>query len=202
MPATTPYSGIDGKILFGTSDAIGGVTDNGATVTIDLTGHDFSANDVVFITDVVGMTDLNGWHKIDSVNANDITITVATAQSYTSGGTVWHAVPIVSWSLSQTLEIKDYTDSSNVSSSSAWAVNVSSGVKRWNGSFEGIFGDGTTRPSKGTSIIWYLHMDETDNFSGSGIITGEDVNETVIEGDVTKVVYTFTGTSTLTETNA
>lgn len=202
MPATTVYAGIDGWVGFKAPDSIEGVTDNGATVTIDLTSHNFSAHDVVYITGVVGMTDLNGWHKIDSVNANDITITVDTAQSYTSGGTIQHAVPVVGWTISQTLEIKDYTDSSCVSSSVAWAVCVSSGIKKWSGTFEGIFGDGTTRPAKGTSINYYFYIGGGDCFYGAGTINEEGISLNVLEGDVAKVNYSFIGSGSCVENNS
>ena len=202
MAATTVYSGINGRVTFYDGDSIEDVTDNGATVTIDLTGHNFSAGDPVYIYGVVGMTDLNGYHSIDSVNTNDITITVTTAQSYTSGGVVQHTIPMTSWTLNQTCEIKDYTDSSCVSSSVAWAKCVSSVIKRFEGSIEGIFGDGTTRPTIGTKILYYFYMNGSDSFYGNSRITGENITQTDLEGDVTKISYTFKGGGELTEANS
>lgn len=115
------------------------------------------------------------------------------------GGTTYN---ILSWSLSQTTEVKDTTDSGAVSASAAWATNVASGVKRWSGSFEMIKNDGVAALTVGTIGELILKMDGTDNFTGNCIITGVDTNVTVIEGDVVKESVTFIGNGTLTETNS
>lgn len=115
------------------------------------------------------------------------------------GGTTYN---ILSWSLSQTLETKDTTDSGSVSSSVAWATAVSSGVKRWSGSFEMIKNDGVAAILVGATGSLILKMNATDNFTGNCIVTSVDTNTTVIEGDVIKESVSFIGNGAITETNS
>lgn len=114
-------------------------------------------------------------------------------------GTVYNCL---SWTISQTSETKDSTDSGDVAASSAWATHVPSGVKRWEGSFEMIQNDGVVALIPEADGEGIFKMDGTDNFTGNLIITGVDTNVTVIEGDVSKQTVTFTGNGAIAETNA
>jgi uncharacterized ion transporter superfamily protein YfcC len=60
------------------------------TITITAAGHGLAIGDYGVITGVVGMTVLNTTHKVASVTTNTFTVVLpaATAQTYTSGGTV------------------------------------------------------------------------------------------------------------------
>lgn len=198
MAATDKYSGTDMMILFGSSDTIESINDPGADIDIELTAHTFSALNPIYITGVVGMTDLNDYWIISAKDdANHITVPCVTSQSYTSGGTVWNAVFATGWTLDVVSDSQDVTDNT----SSGWIERIPTEIKSVSGTLEGFFIDGATRPTRGTAITFYLHMDGTDNYSVSAIITGESGSVSV-GGDAAKWSYTFEGTSTLTETNA
>lgn len=71
------------------------ISKTATTVTLTLNGnHYLRQYDLMTISDVVGMTDINGAWEVASVPAsNQITITIATAQTYVSGGNWSRAVP-------------------------------------------------------------------------------------------------------------
>jgi hypothetical protein len=55
-------------------------------VTLDTT-FGLAPFDTITIASVTGMTDLNGVHRIQAVNGNQVDLILTTAQTYTSGGT-------------------------------------------------------------------------------------------------------------------
>jgi len=189
-------AGNDGEILIGSSDSIEGVTDNGDTVTIDLTGHSFEAGMIVKIASVVGMTDLNGLHVIDSINTNDITITVATTQEYTSGGTVQQTIPITDWELDAEEDAVDTTDSGN----SGWATTEAKGITKFSGRLTGFIYDGGQKPVAGDSQTVLLYMDSDSYFSGTGIINRRGVRVSIPGTEFVKQEYEFQGSGELSET--
>jgi hypothetical protein len=68
-----------------------GVTNNTGTVTVEVDNLEtIDADSSVTITEVAGMTDLNGTFDVDSINAgnNTFVVTLVTIQTYTSGGKV------------------------------------------------------------------------------------------------------------------
>jgi hypothetical protein len=71
------------------SAAITGATHAAGVVTITMSGNNFlRAGDPVTIASVVGMTDLNGvWTVLGTPANNQFTVSLTTAQTYTSGGT-------------------------------------------------------------------------------------------------------------------
>lgn len=93
VDATWSITGMD--VAPSNTGAITSVTKTSSAVTLTLSGnHYFRPTDLVAISGVLGMTDLNGSWPIDSVPSNNqITINLATAQTYTSGGTWLRAVP-------------------------------------------------------------------------------------------------------------
>lgn len=50
--------------------------------------------DTITIADVVGMTSLNGTHRIQAINGNQVDLVLATSQTYTSGGTWTRDAPL------------------------------------------------------------------------------------------------------------
>lgn len=63
------------------------------TATFD-TAFGLAAFDTLTMASVGGMTDLNGSHRITSVNGNDVVFQLETVQTYTSGGTWDRDAPI------------------------------------------------------------------------------------------------------------
>jgi hypothetical protein len=59
------------------------------TITITAAAHGHKKGDLVYIQNVLGMTDINGYRYVNSVTTNTFTIALssATSQTYTSGGT-------------------------------------------------------------------------------------------------------------------
>lgn len=77
------------------SGTITAISKTATTVTLTLSGnHYLRQYDLTTISGVVGMTDINGAWQVAAVPANNqITITLTTAQTYTSGGAWSRAVP-------------------------------------------------------------------------------------------------------------
>lgn len=69
--------------------SITGATHAAGVVTVSMSGNTFlRAGEQVTIASVVGMTDLNGvWTVLGTPAANQFTVTLTTAQTYSSGGT-------------------------------------------------------------------------------------------------------------------
>ena len=109
---------------------------------------------------------------------------------------------ITSWTVNQTCEVKDSTDSGDVSNSVAWATNVSSGVKRWEATIEMLKNDGVVAVTIGTEATLTLSMDGSDSFSGTAISDSVGSVTTILEGDVTKETVHFVGDGELSETNS
>ena len=124
MAATDKESGVDGRCLWGDTATITDASHDAGTVTVTATAHGFSANDRVQIESVVGMTDLNDTFNIVATpTADTFTVSLTTAQSYTSGGTARRRMEIFEWHLEVTTGIIDVTDSS----SSSWKEKLPSG---------------------------------------------------------------------------
>ena len=142
-------TGISGLVKIGTALDILAATHNAGTVTIQTDGnHGKAAGDRIFIQGVVGMTDLNGYHTVaSSVDADEFTITLTTAQTYTSGGTVVRHVPVISWNANGGVEVIPASDSE----SGSWEENIA-GRKTWDIQFEGYAKEGASIPVEGDSL--------------------------------------------------
>ena len=189
-------SGKDGEVIIGSSDSIEGVTNNTGDIDIDLTGHSFEANQIVKISGVVGMTDLNAIFVINSVETNSINVTLSTAQSYTSGGTVIQTIPVTDWELDSEEDAVDTTDSGN----SGWATTEPKGITRFSGRMTGFIYDGGQKPIAGDAVSLKLYMDTDSYFSGTGNLTRRGVRLSVPASEFVTQEYEFTGTGTLSET--
>jgi len=85
-------------VLSGTQKTITGITKS-VTPTVSSTAHGFLTNDKVFLTGIVGMTQLNGRvATVTSAAANTYTIDIETDQfdTYVSGGTAEKVVRVIS----------------------------------------------------------------------------------------------------------
>ena len=64
-------------------------------VTVELdSAFGLAAFDTITLASVGGMTDLNGSHRIVSVNGDDVVLSLVTAQAYTTGGTWERNAPV------------------------------------------------------------------------------------------------------------
>jgi len=189
-------SGKDGEVVIGTSDAIEGVTNNTGDIDIDLTSHTFTANQIVKISDVVGMTDLNGVFVINSIETNSINVTLSTEQSYTSGGTVIQTIPVTDWELDSEEDAVETTDSAN----SGWAEFTAKGISRFSGRLTGYIYDGGQKPIAGDSKTVKLYMDSDSYFSGTGKLTRRGVRVNIPGSEFVKQEYEFQGSGELSET--
>jgi hypothetical protein len=198
MASTVTYSGADGFLLYGSATNITGASGT-TTITVTASGHGLAVKDMVKISSVGGMTDLNGTHIVTASSTTfNVVLGTATGQSYSSGGSVSRCVAITGWSLNQKADTREVTDSN----SGANSEFIAEGHTQFDGSFEGILPDGALRPTVGSSYAATLNMNSADSFSGTVKITGMSPVLQIKGTDAVKVSYTFQGTGTLTETNS
>jgi hypothetical protein len=186
-------SGKDGSIFIGSSDSIEGVTNNTGDIDIDLTGHSFTANMIVEISGVVGMTDLNGIFVVNSIETNSINVTLTTVQEYTSGGTVIQTIPVTDWELDAEEDVVDTTDSGNA----GWATAEAKGITKFSGRMTGFIYDGGQKPVAGDSQTVLLYIDGDSYFSGTGIINRRGIRVSIPGTEFVKQEYEFQGSGTL-----
>ncbi len=188
-------SGKDGKAVRSTPTSITGASGT-TTITVTAAGHGLSVGDRVLIESVGGMTDLNGEHTVTASAATFAVVIPATAQSYTSGGTVRLTTSITAWSLDVTGEVINITDSGD----SVWMENIASGFKGGTGTFEGFFSTGVTDVNVGSSTALILRGDGNNLYTLTAQITGNTSTTDVPGAEAVKKAYTFTATSSITQT--
>ncbi len=198
MASTVTYSGASGFLLYGSATNITAASGT-TTITVTASGHGLAVKDMVKIVSVGGMTDLNGTHIVTASSTTfAVVLGTATAQTYTSGGSVSRCVAITGWSMNQKSDVREVTDSG----SGANSEFIAEGHTAFDGSFEGILPDGALRPTVGTSYAATFNIDASDSFSGTVKITGMTPVLVIKGTDAVKVSYTFQGSGTLTETNS
>jgi hypothetical protein len=198
MASTTVFSGATGFALYGTATNITGATGT-TTITVTASGHGLAVKDAVKISAVEGMTDLNGTHIVTASSTTfAVVLGSATSQTYTTGGSVQRCIAIIGWTINKKGDTREVTDSN----SGAFSEFINEGHTSFDGTFEGFLGDGSLRPTIGSSTTLVLYLNGTDYFSGTVKITGETDALSVKGTDAVKVSYTFQGTGTLTESNS
>ena len=191
-------SGESGKCWYGSSKTISGAAyDTGVVTVTTTTAHGYSAKDQVTISGIVGMTDLNADFTIASApTATTFTVSLTTAQSYTSGGTVRRIQYITDWSLDTEAATQEITDSS----SGGVREHQGNGFTGWSGTIAGFVEGEINTLVKGTSLSLRLDLSTgTEYYSGTAYITSEVNTLTVAGTDAVKVEYSFQGTDELTE---
>ena len=196
--AEVKLSGEDGLVYYNAEDSIEGAAHVAGTVTIDLTGHDFAVGERIAIAGVVGMTDLNAHFTIDAVLTNSIDVTLTTAQTYVSGGTVRRIIEITAWNIITEGDVCDVTDSGD----STWKEFIPAGFVAFTGGCEGLIATGTKQPAKGSSFTFRLMMDATRYVGGTFMLTSESNTLMVVSPEAVKIAFAFQGTGTLTPVNA
>jgi hypothetical protein len=172
-------TGVDGAVYIGSAKTITGATHAAGVVTVTSTAHGFSAGAMVLHASVVGMTDLNGHFVVQSVTTNTYTVTLTTAQTYTSGGTAQEVIECTRWEKSPQDTIVDTTDSSN----SGWRQKQAKVLKKTNGTIAGYIYEGNDpQDLVGTSIALKLYRDTTNYWSGTAVI-GNVAEVVPIEGE-------------------
>src|SRR5690606_29148743 len=92
-------------------------TDTNTKVQITTSAaHGLTAGDWVMITSVVGLTDLNDkiWQVTDIVDTSNFKVACATAQTYTSGGSVAKGK---FYTIKESVDIRDVTGGNSLSAS-------------------------------------------------------------------------------------
>ena len=163
------YSGSGSVAYVGSAINISAATHNAGTVTITANTHLMAAGDYVYIASVVGMTDLNGYWAIQTAaDGNTLTVTLTTAQTYTSGGTVQQVIPTTGYTLNFTEPIQDTTDSDNA----GWKTRIAKAITDATGTITSLF-DADENPNNliGESVTLKLYLAGTGGsyWSGSAI---------------------------------
>ena len=189
-------TGKNGQAFIGSAKTITDAVYSAGKVTITASVHGLSAGDMVLISSVEGMTDINGHFVIYSVTTNTFKIEVTTSQTYTSGGTAQKTLEITKWEEDQTDSIIDATDSA----SSGWREKINKGLKNSKGTLTGYFYD-TNDPDAlvGQEISLKLLRDAGDYWSGTAFI--KSIGETLeVEGEsIVSVTYEWEGSGEWTE---
>lgn len=192
------YSGEDGAILHGSTVTITNATHDAGVVTVTAASHGRQVGDIVRISSVVGMTDLNSDFVIQSKTTNDFTVSLTTAQTYTSGGSFRTVFYITNWTATIETDLKNITDSS----CSGWEESIPSEFTRASGGIDGFMKNGSNIISKGESISVKLEYNSVDHWDGNAIVTSDVKTLAVSGGDALKYSLQFTGTGTWSETNS
>lgn len=192
-------TGEDGNVIFGDAATITAATHVTGTVTITTSGeHGFEEGDGIFIDSVLGMTDLNGYHIITGLGnetGNQLEVSLTTAQEWVSGGAIMECIPVTNWSIEESRELIDVTDSSSASGTKTF---IDSDWDVWSGSFEGFFQTGANPLIEGNSIEIVLKKADDNYYTGSAIITRTGVTVDVVGAEAVKKSYDFQGDGNLT----
>ena len=188
-------SGENGDCLYGASATIDGATHDTGIVTVSTTSaHGYSVGDLVDITGVVGMTDLNAKYVIDAVDTTtSFDVELTTAQSYTSGGTVRRAHYITSWTVDRVAEVQNITDSG----SAGTGEFQGNGHTAWSGTIAGFVEGEINTLTKATELYLRLVLESGEYYYGQAIVAGEVNSLNVAGTEAVRVEYTYQGTDTL-----
>jgi len=190
-------SGKSGLIRIGSAVNIGDANHSAGVVTVDTTAaHGLSARSRVIIESVVGMTDLNDHFSVATIPDTDsFTVALATAQGYTSGGTVQQIIEITNYSFTVEAPVIDTTDSE--SADSGYREKIPKGIKNFTGTIEGFLYTSTLKPTMGSELEAVLQTNGVDDYSGTIIITSDATTLDVPGEEAVKVSFNFEGTGEL-----
>jgi predicted secreted protein len=195
-----PLSGRLARVLFGAAKNISAATHLTGVVTIDFSSaHLLNQYELVYIENVAGMTDINGTFRAETApDADTITISKTTAQTYTGGGTAIKTMDIISFSADINGEVIDVTSSST---SGDWKEFLPAGFSTATVTVEGLFVEGADLPDVNEEVTATLRLSDSQYYSGSGIVTGLSSNGTVTGTDAISVSVTMqlTGEVSYTE---
>jgi len=192
-------SGSDAYVIFGSAVSVFDASYASGVVTVTTTApHGKSVKDRVRIRGVVGMTDLNNSFTIETVpTSTTFTVSLTTAQSYTSGGSIYDTIDVTNWTLDLAADVIDVTDSSSVSNFREFIDNeFSSGT----GTLDGFVYSGTNHLVEGTSLAAQFRMSDTEYYSGTGYITGDTTTTDVSGAEAVKITYNFTFSGAISQT--
>jgi len=115
-----------------------------------------------------------------------------TAGAFSYGGSDY---PCTNWSVTQTAQVADVTDSS----SSTWKDFIASGFAGWTFTVEGFLKSSAATPALGASAALIFTLDTGQTYSGNGIITSKQVAVQVDGTEGVKVTLSGTGNGAITE---
>jgi predicted secreted protein len=179
-------SGRLARVLFGAAKNISSATYDTGVVTINFSSaHLLNQYELVYIEDVEGMTDINGTFRVETApDADTITISKTTAQTYTTGGTAIKTMDVISFSTEINGEVIDVTSSST---SGNWKEFIPAGFSTATATIEGLFIEGADLPESQEEVTAILRLSDSQYYSGSGIVTGVSSNGTVTGTDAVSV---------------
>jgi len=103
--------------------------------------------------------------------------------------------PCTNWSVTQTAQVADVTDSS----SSTWKDFIASGFNGWTFTVEAFLKASAATPAIGASAALVFTLDTGQTYSGNGIITSKGVTLAVDGTTGVKVSLSGTGNGAITE---
>lgn len=197
MGNVVKLSGSSGRVKIGSSASVTGATITSGNCVVT-SGLSVSVGDIVLISGVVGMTDLNNsgkGHLVTAVGSGTFTVVLTSSQTYTSGGTAQRIIPITQWDLKQGSETADVTDSE----SGNWKENMVTGHKSWSGTYSGFLPNKSSELPLGVSLAVQLDVDANNSWSGTAVFNEASIGTKVVGADAVTVSGSFTGTGALTK---
>lgn len=197
MASIQKLSGKDGCVKLGASASVTGATASGGNCVVT-SGLSVAVGDIVLISGVTGMTDLNNSGKgqlVTAIGSGTFTVALTTSQTFSLGGTAQRILPITQWSVDVNSEIADVTDSE----SGEWKENIVTGHKSWSGSYSGFLPNNSSDLPINQELAVELVVDSNNSFAGNAIFTNAKVDTKVPGADAVAVSGSFTGNGALTK---
>jgi hypothetical protein len=192
--------GKEGKVKIGSAFNIEGISNDTEehviSVTLDTALHGLATGDRVIITGVVGMTDLNGYHTVLDDADEIITISLTTAQSYTSGGTVQKHVPFTDMTINEEIGEIDVSDSE----SGVYSDFIAGKRISVDGTITGYMREGVKPLDKGTELSFKIEADANSYWEVTAFVRALQSMVPIKEDGVAQHTYTIRGTGELVET--
>jgi len=192
------HSGSNAKVEIGAATVITAASHNAGTVTVTAAGHGLSVGRSILMAGVVGMTDLNTYFVVDAINGNDFDVTLTTAQTYTSDGTVQQRIEVTNISFTESEAILEDTDSSNA----GWKTHTAKGISKLSGTLTGFFDSGLVPETLvGESLSSVKIYTETGYYWSGTLLVGQVEQAVDVPGEsLVQITYAFEGTGEWTET--
>lgn len=193
-------SGKEGRVLYGDAYTISAATHSNGVITITVGATSgLTEGDRIHISGVVGMTDINGSFKVESVeDGTTLTISKTTEQTYTSGGTFKKTCEITAWTMEKTGGEADVSDSNTADD----AEYVIAGKIARSGTFEGFAYQGSNNKIPFHTLIDLELRESADRYhKGQAFTTQESTNVNVPGAEGVRVSTTWRGTGEWTETD-
>jgi len=193
-------SGKSGRIKIGSAITITGAVCTDGVVAVTAV-NTLSVGMFVLISGVVGMTDLNNsgkGHLVTVASGSGFSVVLATAQTYTSGGTAKRIIPITEYNLNINGEVGDAVDSE----SGEWKERLAGKFKDWDFDYNGIDYSGAAMPPVNEELAVELDIDANNYYSGNAIFDNAKIGVKIEGAQNVSISGTAKGNGALTKTAA